>query len=112
MIESSIGEKKKQLEKLVQEMKEVNLQSLTVSTDEASPTGEGKQSTNSISRFMSWYIWRFCQNRKTDNWVATSAGECGGHEQKSSRSLGLKEKRNLITQYAIIRNMSNDYLAW
>lgn len=50
MIEMSIGEKKKQLEKLVQEMKEVNLQSLTVSTDEASPTGEGKQSTGSISR--------------------------------------------------------------
>lgn len=53
MIESSIGEKKKQLEKLVQEMKEVNLQSLTVSTDEASPVGEGKQSTRSISRFTS-----------------------------------------------------------
>lgn len=40
MIEMSIGEKKKQLEKLVQEMKEVNLQSLTVSTDEI-PIGEG-----------------------------------------------------------------------
>lgn len=40
MIEMSIGEKKKQLEKLVQEMKEVNLQSLTVSTDEI-PVGEG-----------------------------------------------------------------------
>lgn len=51
MIEMSIGEKKKQLEKLVQEMKEVNLQSLTVSTDDASPTGEGKQSTGPISRF-------------------------------------------------------------
>lgn len=41
MIEISIVEKKKQLEKLVQEMKEVNLQSLTVSTDEA-PMGDGK----------------------------------------------------------------------
>lgn len=41
MIEMSIVEKKKQLEKLVQEMKEVNLQSLTVSTDEV-PMGEGK----------------------------------------------------------------------
>jgi len=34
MIEMSIGEKKKQLEKLVQEMKEVNLLSLTVTTTE------------------------------------------------------------------------------
>jgi Ras association domain-containing protein 7/8 len=33
-IEMSISEKKKQLEKLVHEMKEVNLQSLTVSTDD------------------------------------------------------------------------------
>lgn len=40
LIEMSIGEKKKQLEKLVQEMKEVNLQSLTVTTDEI-PMGEG-----------------------------------------------------------------------
>lgn len=40
MIEMSIMEKKKQLEKLVQEMKEVNLQSLTVSTEEI-PPGEG-----------------------------------------------------------------------
>lgn len=41
LIEMSIGEKKKQLETLVQEMKEVNLQSLTVTTDEV-PMGEGK----------------------------------------------------------------------
>lgn len=40
LIEMSIVEKKKQLEKLVQEMKEVNLQSLTVTTDEI-PVGEG-----------------------------------------------------------------------
>lgn len=43
LIEMSIVEKKKQLEKLLQEMKEVNLQSLTVTTDEV-PIGEGIRS--------------------------------------------------------------------
>lgn len=41
MIEMSIMEKKKQLEKLVHEMKEVNLQSLTVATEDHLPI-EGK----------------------------------------------------------------------
>lgn len=49
-IEMSITEKKKQLEKLVQEMKEVNLQSLTVATDDQ-PIIEGN--------FVLWNKYRF-----------------------------------------------------
>lgn len=43
-IERDIVEKKKHLEKLVQEMKEVNLQSLTVATEDVIPF-EGEHST-------------------------------------------------------------------
>lgn len=42
MLEMSIVEKKKQLEKLVHEMKEVNLQSLTVTTEDHHLFYDGK----------------------------------------------------------------------
>lgn len=49
VIESAIAEKKKQLEKLVNEMKEVNLQSLTVaSTEEIRNLLEGKKGSGNL----------------------------------------------------------------
>lgn len=49
-IERDIVEKKKHLEKLVQEMKEVNLQSLTVATEDVIPfEGENYKITKLLS---------------------------------------------------------------
>jgi len=53
MLEMSIVEKKKQLEKLVHEMKEVNLQSLTVTTDDHHLIYDGKIILNNYYRLFS-----------------------------------------------------------
>lgn len=79
MIEMSIMEKKKQLEKLVQEMKEVNLQSLTVSTDEL-PIGEGRFNHGFNDLFLvnqPIIILLSCRikNGSTDNRLTSSIGK-------------------------------------
>lgn len=114
LIEMSIGEKKKQLEKLVQEMKEVNLQSLTVTTTEDIPVGEGlyRNQILIVVIFGSWIDMLLKVPPKQED-------ELLGHPDswkmllrraKTLTAFGF-EATTFNRNIAIIRNMINYYIA-
>lgn len=99
LIENAIAEKKKQLEKLVNEMKEVNLQSLTAtSTEEIRHLLEGIWSH--FDRFIfADEIYSILNIRRvlstgehsSHYGFAETTWDCRTHQQKSTRRLGLSE---------------------